>query len=89
MPKEYRLLFDDDVYWEMAQRSYDAPRWMNMDSVPAKAMELRRSEKKLEELCRKGAILTDDILTIRQRCKNGGTVSFSATVGLIVLGSVI
>ncbi len=89
MPKEYQLLLDDDVYWHMAQRHYDAALWMNMELVLKTAMRLKRSTMKLEELCMKGAVLKNDILRIQKKFRNDLIVCFSATVGLSVLDSVI
>ena len=80
MSTEYRLLFDDDVYADMVQDSFNLSRWMNMDRVLARATIIPRSKKKLDELCRKGAVLIGDTLTMRMTGGDGVTIDFSATV---------
>ena len=82
MPRqEYPLLFDDSVYADMAQYQYDPSRWMSMQPVPAEAIKIRRSGKKIEELCKKGVMLIGDTLTMRKAGGDGITIAFSATVG--------
>lgn len=81
MTKVYPLLLEEAVYADMVQFQYDAARWMDMRSVRAEAIQIGRSKKKLEELCRKGAILIDDTLTMKRTDENGVTIAFSATVG--------
>ena len=81
MTQNYRLLFDDDVYINMSQYSYDAVQWMNMDCVLTKASEIQRSKKKFEELFRRGVLLTGDTLTMNKTQEDGSTIAFSATVG--------
>lgn len=82
MPRrEYALLFDEAVYADMVQYHYDPSRWRGMQRVGAKAIQISRSKKKLEELCRKGAILIGDTLTMRKTGRDGIAIAFSATVG--------
>lgn len=82
MPKdEYPLLVDEFIYADMVLKGYDASKWMSLQPIPAKSMELLRSKKKLGELCRKGAIRVDDTWTMKKTDSNGITVTFSATVG--------
>lgn len=81
MPKkEYSLLFDEAVYADMVQYHYDSSRWMDMQHVPAEAARIPRSSKKLEELCRKGAIEVGDTWTMRKTDRDGNVIAFSATV---------
>lgn len=82
MPKEeYSLLLGDDVYADLIQYQYDSSRWMNMQPVPAEAIKIRRSSKKIEELCRKGVMLKDDTLTMKKAGMDGIVIAFTATVG--------
>lgn len=60
---------------------YDSSWWMAMQSVHAKATRMPRSKKKLDELCRKEAVLEDDTLTMTKIGTDGVAVSFSAKVG--------
>ena len=77
----YHLLFDDDVYANMVQGAYDASQWMSIGDVRATATQLERSAKKFDELCRKGALLRGDVLSMERNGSDGITVSFSASVG--------
>lgn len=78
---EYALLFDEAVYANIVPHGYDSSWWMAMQSVHAKATRMPRSKKKLDELCRKEAVLEDDTLTMTKIGTDGVAVSFSAKVG--------
>lgn len=77
---EYPLLFDDSVYADMSQYSYDSSRWMSLQLVLVEAARIRRSAKKLDELCKKGAVLIGDRLTMRKTDNNGVAFAFTAVV---------
>ena len=81
----YSLLFDEAVYADMVQDHYNSPRWMGMQPVLAAATRIPRSKKKLDELCRKGAILIRDSLTMTKTGRDGTEITFSATVGKVSL----
>ena len=77
----YPLVVDDAVYASLTQNPYDAARWMCARRVRDEAIRIGRSKKKLQELCRKGAIQIEDTLTMRKKGREGIVVAFSATVG--------
>ena len=81
MSQTYQLLFQDDVYLNMAEDSYNATLWMGMDGVAARAVRLPRSRKKIEELLRKRAIMIGDELSISKTDDHGNIIVFGATVG--------
>ena len=82
MPKkEHPLLVDEAIYADMVPNGYDASQWMGLHPIPAKSIEIVRSKKKLDELCRKGAIRVNDTWTMTKTGSDGITVTFSATVG--------
>ena len=85
MPKEYSLLLDEAVYEDMVQDHYDSSKWMGMQPVLAAATRIPRSKKKLDELCKKGAILIHDTLTMTKTGRDGTAITFSATVGKVSL----
>ena len=77
----YPLVVDDAVYASLTQNAYDAARWMRERRVRVEAIRIDRSKKKLQELCKKGAIQIEDTLTMRKKGRDGRVVAFSATVG--------
>ena len=81
MTQDHRLLFDDDVYYDMSRGSYDAEKWMSMNRVLTKASDMQRSKKKFEELFNKGVLLVGDTLTMNKTGGDGINIAFSATVG--------
>lgn len=76
----YPLVVDDGVYASLIQNAYDAARWMRERRVREEAIRIDRSKKKLQELCRKGAIQIKDTLTMRKKGRDGSVVAFSATI---------
>lgn len=89
MPKkEYSLLFDEAVYADMVQYHYDSSLWMDMQHVRAEAARIPRSSKKLEELCRKGAIEVGDTWTMRKTDRDGNVIAFSATIEALDIYSI-
>ena len=80
-----RPLLDEVVYADMVQVQYDSSRWMGMQPVLAAATQIPRSKKKLDELCRKRAILIHDTLTMRKIGRDGIAIIFSATVSKVSL----
>ena len=85
MPNQYSLLLDEAVYEDMVQNHYDSSKWMGMQPVLAEATEIPRSKKKLNELCKKGAIVIGDTLMMRKIDRDGTEITFSATVGKVSL----
>ncbi|CAD6585648.1 MAG: accessory factor associated with RNA polymerase II [Alectoria sarmentosa] len=80
MPNQYSLLLDEAVYEDMVQNHYDSSKWMGMQPVLAEATEIPRSKKKLNELCKKGAIVIGDTLMMRKIDRDGTEITFSATI---------
>ena len=74
-------MVDDAVYASLTQNAYDAARWMRERRVREEATRIDRSKKKLQELCKKGAVQIEDSLTMRKKGRDGIVVAFSATVG--------
>ena len=83
MAREYPLLFDESEYAGMTRKDYSfyMRRWMDMEPVPAKATEMMRSSKKLDELYRKKVFKEGDTWTMKKTGKNGAVIVFSAKVG--------
>ena len=82
MAREYPLLFDESEYADLAREDYSFHmlQWMAMESVPAKAIQMMRSKKKLDELYRKKVFKEGDTWTMKKTGKNGNIIVFSATV---------
>ena len=81
MTQNHHLMFDDDVYYDMSQDSYDAVKWMRMDGVLTRASAMGRSKKKFEELFKNRVLFIGDTLTMKKTGEDGITAEFSATVG--------
>ena len=80
-----RPLLDEVVYADMVQDHYDSSRWMGMQPVLVAATQIPRSKKKLDESCKKGAILIHDTLKMTKTGRNGTAITFSAMVSKVSL----